>query len=60
MVTIEESSSPAMQMRTPQMITILQPHLSQREVVKGPRKNMIPVDRDPTHAVDKTKGTSNK
>lgn len=49
-----------MQMRTPQMLTILQPHLSQREVVKGPRKNMIPVARDPTHAVDKKGGTSNK
>ena len=39
-----------MQMRPPQMVTILQPSLSHIEVVSGPRKNMIPVASDPTQA----------
>ena len=34
----------------PQMVTILQPSRSHREVVSGPRKNIMPVAREPTHA----------
>ena len=50
MVTNEDSSSPAMQMRPPHMVTILQPSLSHRDVARGPRKNMMPVAREPTQA----------
>jgi len=32
------------------MATILQPSLSHREVASGPRKNIMPVARDPTQA----------
>ena len=32
------------------MVTILQPSLSHRDVARGPRKNMMPVAREPTQA----------
>lgn len=49
-MTNDDSSSPAMQMRPPHMVTILQPSLSHREVTSGPRKNIMPVAREPTQA----------
>ena len=32
------------------MVTILHPNFWHREVVSGPRKNTMPVAREPTHA----------
>ena len=49
-MAIDDDSSPNIHMIPPQMVTILQPSRSHREVVSGPRKNIIPVAREPTHA----------
>ena len=49
-MAIDDDSSPNIHMIPPQMVTILQPSRSHREVVSGPRKNIMPVAREPTHA----------
>ena len=49
-MAIDDDSSPNIHVIPPQIVTILQPSRSHREVVSGPRKNIMPVAREPTHA----------
>lgn len=48
--TKDESKQPMIHRTAPVIATILQPQRSQREVVSGPKKNIIPVASEPIHA----------